>query len=60
MSASNEKNTAPEEKTMSREEKRLHDEQVSRRNTVVYTVIGVVAALLVAALLIWDSGIFQR
>ena len=60
MSASNEKNTAPEEKTMSREEKRLHDEQVSRRNTVVYTVVGVVAALLVAALLIWDSGIFQR
>lgn len=60
MSASNEKNTAPEEKTMSREEKRLHDEQVSRRNTAVYTVVGVVAALLVAALLIWDSGIFQR
>ena len=60
MSASNEKNTAPEEKTMSREEKRLHDEQVSRRNTAVYTVVGVVAALLVAALLIWDSGVFQR
>ena len=60
MSASKEKNTAHEEKTMSREEKRLHDEQVSRRNAIAYTVIGAVAAVLVAALLIWDSGVFQR
>lgn len=31
-----------------------------KRQTVVYWVIGVVAVLAVAALLVWDSGIFQR
>lgn len=62
MSASKENKTTPvtSETGMSREEKRRHDEAVSRRNTVVYTVIGVVVAVLVAALLIWDSGYFQR
>ena len=62
VSASKENKTTPvtSETGMSREEKRRHDEAVSRRNTVVYTVIGVVVAVLVAALLIWDSGYFQR
>lgn len=31
----------------------------TRRKTVQYTVIGVVVAVLVAALLIWNSGFFQ-
>ena len=32
----------------------------AKRNSVVYTIIGVVCALLVAALLIWNSGVFQN
>lgn len=32
----------------------------ARRKTIQYTVIGVVVALLVAALLIWNSGFFQN
>lgn len=54
------KENKQEQKSLSREEKRRQEEAASRRNTVVYTVIGVVVAVLVAALLIWDSGYFQR
>ena len=32
----------------------------TRRKTIEYTVIGAVIAVLVAALLIWNSGVFQR
>lgn len=32
----------------------------SHRNAIIYTIIGIVVALLVAALLIWDSGVIQR
>lgn len=31
-----------------------------KRNTVIYTIIGVVCAVLAAALLIWNSGVFQN
>ena len=33
---------------------------ISRRNTIVYTIIGIIAAILVAALLVWDSGVIQK
>lgn len=64
MSASREKkerqnNPAAQELT-ERQKQELADAARAKRNTVVYTIIGVVVALLVAALLIWNSGIFQR
>lgn len=31
-----------------------------KRKTITYTIIGVVCAVLVAALLIWNSGVFQN
>lgn len=34
--------------------------EAARRKMIQYTVIGVVVAVLVAALLIWNSGFFQR
>lgn len=62
MSASREKkirqNLSPE--TMDgRQHARRETETAQRRKTVLYTVIGVVVALAVAALLVWDSGFIQ-
>lgn len=34
--------------------------QKAHRNAIIYTIIGIVAAILVAALLIWDSGVIQK
>ena len=31
----------------------------SRRNAIIYTVVGIVVAIAVAALLVWDSGVIQ-
>ena len=61
MSASREKKSRqgkPEELT----EKQLKAKQEAaqaKRNSVIYTVIGVVCAVAAAALLVWNSGIFQ-
>ena len=59
MSASREKKQrqggTPTDKTLT--EKQKVDQ--TRRKTIQYTVIGVVVAVLVAALLIWNSGFFQ-
>lgn len=44
-------------------EKQLKAQQEAaqaKRNTVIYTVIGVVCAVAAAALLIWNSGLFQN
>ena len=59
MSASREKKqrqgAGPSEKAV-----QAQQEQAARkRKTIIYTVIGVVAAVLIAALLIWNSGFFQ-
>lgn len=59
MSASREKkqrqNAGPDPKAG-----KVQQEQAARkRKTIIYTVIGVVAVVLVAALLIWTSGFFQ-
>lgn len=59
MSASREKKQrqggTPTDKTLTA---RQQAEQ-TRRKTIQYTVIGVIVAVLVAALLIWNSGFFQ-
>lgn len=34
--------------------------KAKKRNTIIYTVIGIVVAICVAALLFWDSGVIQR
>ena len=62
MSASREKkirqNLSPE--TMDgRQHAQREKEMAQHRKTVLYTVIGVVVALAVAALLVWDSGFIQ-
>lgn len=59
MSASREKkqrqNAGPDQKAA-----KIQQEQAARkRKTIIYTVVGVVAVALVAALLIWTSGFFQ-
>lgn len=40
--------------------KAMQEAAQEKRNTVIYTVIGVVCAALAAALLIWNSGFFQN
>lgn len=59
MSASREKKQrqggTPTDKTLTETQKA----DQTRRKTIQYTVIGVVIAVLVAALLIWNSGFFQ-
>ena len=59
MSASREKkqrqSSGPSEKAL-----RAQQEQAARkRKTIIYSVIGAVVAVLVAALLVWRSGFFQ-
>ena len=63
MSASEKKNQRQSDPTQGltqKERKELQEQQAAKRKAVVYTVIGVIVAVLVAALLIWHSGIFQR
>lgn len=59
MSASREKKqrqgAGPSDKSIQAQQ----DQAVRKRKTIIYSVIGVVAAVLVAALLIWNSGFFQ-
>ncbi len=59
MSASREKKqrqgTGPSEKALQAQQQQAD----RKRKTITYTIIGVVIAVLVAALLIWNSGFFQ-
>lgn len=62
MSASREKKSR-QGKTEELSERQLKAQQEAaqaKRNAIIYTVIGVVSAVLVAALLIWNSGFFQN
>ena len=62
MSASREKKTRQDTKGQELTEKQLQaqkDAQRAKRNGILYTAIGIVAAVLVAALLLWNSGLFQ-
>ena len=43
-----------------REQEEMIKEAQRKRNTIVYSIIGVVVVILAAILLIWDSGVFQR
>ncbi len=43
-----------------REQEEMTKAAQRKRNTIVYTIIGVVVVILAAILLIWDSGVFQR
>ena len=59
MSASREKKSRQSDPTQGltqKERKELQEQQAAKRKAVVYTVIGVIVAVLVAALLIWHSG----
>ncbi len=38
----------------------LKEQQAAKRKAALYTVIGVIVAVLVVILLVWHSGIFQR
>lgn len=43
-----------------REQEEMIKAAQRKRNTVIYSIIGVVVVVLAAILLIWDSGVFQR
>ena len=63
MSASREKKTRQNlgDQILSEKElKAQKDAKTAKRNRIIYTIIGVVAAVAVAALLIWDSGILEK
>lgn len=62
MSASREKKTRQDVKGQQLTEKQLQAQREAaqeKRNSIIYTVVGVVAAVAVAALLVWNSGFFQ-
>jgi len=62
VSASREKKTRQELAGQGLTEKQIkaqQEEKRAKRNRIIYTVVGVVCIVLVAALLIWDSGFFQ-
>lgn len=47
--------------SLSQKERREQAEaQKSHRNAIIYTIIGIVAAIAVIALLVWDSGVIQK
>lgn len=43
-----------------REQEEMIKAEQRKRNTIIYSIIGVVVVILAAILLIWDSGVFQR
>lgn len=63
MSASREKKQrqeSSEEIKITRAQEEQEQAARRKRNTVIYSIIGAVAVVLIAALLIWDTGVFQR
>lgn len=62
MSASREKRQRQGDPVAGLTQKQIQERkeaQIKKRNTVIYTVIGVIVAVLVVALLVWHSGFFQ-
>ena len=62
MSASREKKQRQDDPNQGLTQKQIKERKeaaIKKRNTVIYTVIGVVVAVLVVALLVWNSGFFQ-
>ncbi len=63
MSASREKRqrqAQPEQALTQKQRAELKEQKAAKQKTILYTAIGVVIAILVVVLLVWDSGIFQR
>lgn len=63
MSASREKRQRqndPNQGLTQKQRAELNEQKAAKRKATTYTVIGVVIAVLVVALLVWHSGIFQR
>ena len=63
MSASREKKTRqsdPNKGLTQTQRKELQEQKAAKRKAVLYTVIGVIVAVLVVILLVWHSGVFQR
>jgi hypothetical protein len=61
MSASRTKKERQANATLSvKQQQELAQQKKSRRNTIIYTILGIVAAILVIALLVWDNGVIQK
>lgn len=63
MSASRERRQrqADAQRPMTQKERaELKEQKAAKQKTVLYAAIGVIVAILVVILLVWDSGIFQR
>ncbi len=63
MSEASEKKTRREQKAQgptSRQQKRQEQEKAERRSMMVYTVTGIVIAVLAVFLVVWQSGVIQR
>lgn len=60
MSASREKKQRQDGGNAAKAAKVSQEELEYKRKAVKYTIIGVIVVVLVAALLIWNSGVFQR
>lgn len=63
MSASRERRQRqgdPQRPMTQKERAELKEQKAAKQKTVLYTAIGVIVAILVVILLVWDSGIFQR
>lgn len=62
MSASREKKQRQSDPVGGLTQKQIQDRkeaQIKKRNMTIYTIIGVIVAVLVVALLVWHSGFFQ-
>ncbi len=55
-----ERKAAEEPVITSRAQEEQMKEAQRKRNTLIYTIVGAVIAILVIALLIWNSGVIQR
>ncbi len=63
MSASREKKTRQDEVIQgptSREQKRQQEAKEARRSKILYTVVGVVCAVVAVAVIVWNTGVLPR
>ncbi len=61
MSASREKKQRQQTEGLTEKQRQqVREEKKAKTRRTVYIILGVIAALLIAALLIWNSGFFQR
>lgn len=63
MSASREKKqrqSDPGQALTQKQQKELQKQQAAKRKTIAYTVIGIVVAVLVVILLLWNAGVFSK